>query len=79
MNIEEENIEFAKSCLDEITKKDVTTKIKGGAYNQLNRLYYGAYISSNKEITKYLEYALEAINKAIEYYPDEASFIIIKL
>lgn len=74
MNIEEENIEFAKSCLDEITKKDVTTKIKGGAYNQLNRLYYGAYISSNKEITKYLEYALEAINKAIEYYPDEASF-----
>lgn len=78
MNTEEENIKFIKSCLDEIAKKDSSVKIKGDIYNQLNRLYYGAYVSSNKENTKYLNSALEAINVAIECCPDEPSYYFNK-
>lgn len=78
MNIEEENIEFIKSCLAEIGKKDSTTKTKGAIYNQLNRLYYGAYVTSEGENTKCLDEALEAINTAIECCPDEGSYYFNK-
>lgn len=78
MNIEEENIEFVKLCLAEIGKKDSTTETKGGVYNQLNRLYYGAYETSERKNTKRLDEALDAINTAIEYCPDEPSYYFNK-
>lgn len=78
MNIEEENIEFIKSCLAEIGEKDSTTETKGGIYNQLNRLYYGAYVTSEGKNTKCLDAALDAINTAIECCPDEPSYYFNK-
>lgn len=78
MNAEEENIEFVELCFEEIAKKDSTTETKGNIYNQLNRLYYGAYESSEKENIKRLDEALDAINTAIECCPDEPTYYFNK-
>lgn len=73
-NVEEENLQFVDNCIESILKRNPNSSIEAGLYNQKNRLYYGAFVSSGSTKQAYYEEALGAIQKAIELDPNQPSF-----
>lgn len=73
-NIEKENLQFVDSAIEAILKEKPEIKTEAGLYNQRNRLYYGAFVTSNRTERQYYIEALKAIQKAISLNPDEPSF-----
>ena len=73
-NVEEENLTFVDKAIETILKEKPDTKIKAGLYNQKNRIYFGAYETSDRNNQAYFEEALSSIQRAINLDPNEPSF-----
>ena len=74
VNCEETHLQFVDSCIESIMKATPDADIQAGLYNQKNRIYYGAYVTTGREVKEYYDKALEAIQQAIELNPEEPSF-----
>ncbi|MBQ2961098.1 MAG: hypothetical protein IJE09_07745 [Oscillospiraceae bacterium] len=55
-------------------KTKPSADIQAGVYNQKNRIYFGAYVTTDRKNQTYYTEALSAIQKAIEINPQEPSF-----
>lgn len=63
------------SDLDEDEKK----QLRAGVYNQTNRIYHGAYVTSNRnsdsEVNReWLQKAIDSLKQAVKMVPDDASY-----
>lgn len=73
-NTEETHLQFVDNCIETILKKKPNVATQAGLYNQKNRIYFGAYVTTGRTNQSYYNEALNAIQKAIELNPDEPSF-----
>ena len=73
-NSEEENLHFFDNCIEAILKNKPDKKVQAGLYNQRNRMYYGAYVSTGRVKKEYYDEALNAIQEAIKIDSSEPSF-----
>lgn len=73
-NTEETHLVFVDDCIESILKRKPDTAIQAGLYNQKNRIYFGAYVTTGRKNQSYYTEALSAIQKAIELDPNEPSF-----
>jgi len=73
-NAEEANLQFVDKSIESILKKKPNIEIEAGLYNQKNRIYFGAYVTTGRTKQDYYKEALSAIQKAITLNPDEPSF-----
>lgn len=73
-NVEETYLQFIDECIESILKEKPSSEIEAGLYNQKNRVYFGAYITSNRSNQDYYNEALRAIQKAIALNPAQPSF-----
>lgn len=71
---EEDNLVFFDECYNSIVNLNPPEEIRAGLFNQKNRMYYGAYTSSDKANPQYREVALSAIKNAIDLLPNESSY-----
>lgn len=71
---EEENLAFFEECCNSILNADSSIEVRAGLFNQRNRMYYGAYTSTNKTNPQYRNKALDAIECAISLMPTESSY-----
>lgn len=73
-NSEEANLHFIDNCIETMLKNKPEKEIKAGLYNQKNRMYFGAYISTGRVKKEYYNEALNAIQEAINIDPSKPSF-----
>jgi len=73
-NTEETHLGFVENCIESILKTKPSADIQAGVYNQKNRIYFGAYVTTDRKNQTYYTEALSAIQKAIEINPQEPSF-----
>jgi len=76
-DIEPENIDFILQEAVRMLNIAQTPKEKAGVYNQMNRIYFGAYStlkSQNILRNDYLQEAIQSLQKATGLCPDEASY-----
>lgn len=76
-DIEPENLSFVLQEAERLLTIAQTKEEKAGIYNQINRIYYGAYatLKEQKNIrTEYLNEAVQSLLKATELCPEKASF-----
>lgn len=73
-NTEETHLAFVDSCIEAMLKGKPDTAIQAGLYNQKNRIYFGAYVTTDRQVLDYYTEALRAIQKAIELDPNKPSF-----
>lgn len=71
---EEKNLQFVDNCIEAILKQNPDKKVQAGLYNQKNRMYYGAYVSTGREKKEYHDEALKAIQEAILLDSSEPSY-----
>ncbi len=86
-DLEVEELDFVSEELERLEERVVSSDLPvdekhdllGGIYNQTNRLFFGAYETSNRSSTReinksWLIKAIEALEKAIELKPNEPSY-----
>lgn len=73
-NTEETHLVFVDNCIESILKRKPDTTVQAGLYNQKNRIYFGAYVTTGRKNQSYYTEALGAIQKAIELDPNKPSF-----
>lgn len=73
-NIEENYLQFVDNCIESVLKNKPENDIQAGLYNQKNRMYFGAYVSTGRKKQDYYDIALSAIQKAVDLNPAEPSF-----
>ncbi|MCD8007826.1 MAG: hypothetical protein LUF68_02645, partial [Clostridiales bacterium] len=71
---EEENLEFVTTNIDAFLKEAEDNDTRAGLYNQKQRMYYGAYLTTGKTKESYLKAASDAIQVAIALDPEDASY-----
>lgn len=71
---EEENLEFVTTNIDAFLKEAEDNDSRAGLYNQKNRIYYGAYVTSGNTKESYLKAASDAIQVAITLNPGDPSY-----
>ena len=72
-----EYLEFLESEANALLEKATTDEEKAGIYNQINRFFYGAHSTINrngKKDTEYLDKAIDAQKEATRLNPNEPSF-----
>lgn len=76
-DIEPENLEFVLQEADRLLTIAQTDEEKAKVYNQMNRIYYGAYATlknQNDIHNEYLTRAIQSLLKATQLCPQDSSF-----
>ena len=76
-DIEEENLAFVTEKAEALLEMAETDKDRAGVYNQMNRIYYGAYATAKQrddDPKNYLNEAIVALEKATMLDKEDASY-----
>lgn len=77
-DIEPEKLEFVTIQIGELLKETSADEQKAALYNQINRIYFGAYSTITKKTgeckEEYLDKAIEALNEAVKLDQDASYY-----